>query len=43
MRVNVAVYENVNRSVVNINTKLRGETFFFLEIPSEDLRGGRAP
>jgi S1-C subfamily serine protease len=40
-RVNVAVYENVNRSVVNINTKgVRGETFFLFEIPSEGAGSG---
>jgi S1-C subfamily serine protease len=40
-RVNVAVYENVNRSVVNINTKgMRGETFLLIEIPSEGAGSG---
>jgi S1-C subfamily serine protease len=42
-RVNVAVYENVNRSVVNINTKtVRNDAFFFLdvEIPSEGAGSG---
>jgi S1-C subfamily serine protease len=40
-RVNVAVYENVNRSVVNINTKgVRGEAFFLFEIPSEGAGSG---
>lgn len=40
-RVNVAVYENVNRSVVNINTKgVRGEALFFIEIPSEGAGSG---
>jgi S1-C subfamily serine protease len=38
--VNVTVYENVNRSVVNINTKLRNETFFFFDIPSEGAGSG---
>ena len=34
-RVNVAVYENVNRSVVNINTKsVRSDSFFLFEVPS---------
>ena len=38
-RVNIAVYENVNRSVVNINTKgVRGESFFLIEIPSRGSR-----
>ncbi|HEX3870387.1 MAG TPA: trypsin-like peptidase domain-containing protein [Pirellulales bacterium] len=38
--VNVAVYDNVNRSVVNINTKgVRGE-LFFIEIPSEGAGSG---
>jgi S1-C subfamily serine protease len=40
-RVNVRVYEQVNRSVVNINTKgVRGEAFFFVEIPSEGAGSG---
>ncbi len=40
-RVNVAVYDRVNRSVVNINTKgVRGESFFFLEIPTEGMGSG---
>ena len=40
-RVNIAVYENVNRSVVNINTKgVRGESFFLIEIPSEGAGSG---
>ncbi|HWA99419.1 MAG TPA: trypsin-like peptidase domain-containing protein, partial [Pirellulales bacterium] len=39
-RVNISVYENVNRSVVNINTKgVRGE-LFFIEIPSEGAGSG---
>jgi S1-C subfamily serine protease len=38
--VNVTVYEKVNRSVVNINTKLRGETFFFFENSSEGAGSG---
>src|SRR4051794_28681306 len=40
-RVNVAVYENVNRSVVNISTKVvRGESFFFSESPEEGAGSG---
>ena len=40
-RVNIAVYENVNRSVVNINTKgVRGESFLLIEIPSEGAGSG---
>jgi len=40
-RVNVAVYENVNRSVVNISTKVvRGESFFFSESPQEGAGSG---
>ncbi|HVU89644.1 MAG TPA: trypsin-like peptidase domain-containing protein [Pirellulales bacterium] len=39
-RVNIAVYENVNRSVVNINTKARSEAFFFLEVPTEGVGSG---
>ncbi len=39
-RVNIAVYENVNRSVVNINTKVRTEAFFFLEVPTEGMGSG---
>jgi S1-C subfamily serine protease len=39
--VNVAVYENVNRSVVNITTKgSRPDAFFLLEIPSEGTGSG---
>lgn len=39
--VNVAVYENVNKSVVNITTKsTRGDAFFFLEVPSEGTGSG---
>jgi len=34
-RVNIAVYENVNRAVVHVTTVgLRGDRFFFMEIPS---------
>ena len=39
-RVNIAVYENVNRSVVNINTKARTEALFILEIPTEGMGSG---
>jgi S1-C subfamily serine protease len=40
-QVNVAVYEQVNRSVVNINTKTtRAEMFFLLEVPSEGAGSG---
>ena len=39
-RVNIAVYENVNRSVVNITTQSRGERFFWMEIPSEGEGSG---
>lgn len=40
-RVNIAVYDRVNRGVVNINTKgVRGETFFFVEIPTEGMGSG---
>ena len=40
-RVNIAVYENVNRSVVNINTKgARTDAFFFLDMPTEGMGSG---
>ncbi|MGO8690548.1 MAG: S1C family serine protease [Thermoguttaceae bacterium] len=40
-RVNIAVYENVNRSVVNITTKgYQGDQFLLLEIPSEGEGSG---
>jgi S1-C subfamily serine protease len=40
-RVNIAVYDRVNRGVVNINTKgVRAESFFFLEIPTEGMGSG---
>ena len=40
-QTNVAVYENVNRSVVNINTKTTVTTgFFLLESPSEGAGSG---
>ncbi len=41
--VNITVYENVNRSVVNINTKtVRNDAFFFfdVEVPSEGAGSG---
>ena len=38
-RVNVAVYENCNRSVVNINTKIVTERLLF-EVPSEGAGSG---
>ncbi|MBI3839613.1 MAG: trypsin-like peptidase domain-containing protein [Planctomycetia bacterium] len=39
--VNVTVYENVNRSVVNIETEaMRGERFLFFEVPSEGAGSG---
>ncbi|HEY2893273.1 MAG TPA: trypsin-like peptidase domain-containing protein, partial [Pirellulales bacterium] len=35
-QVNISVYEQVNRSVVNINTKsVRSDAFFFFEVPAE--------
>jgi S1-C subfamily serine protease len=40
-RVNVAVYENVNRSVVNINTKVvRNDNLFSIEVPGEGAGSG---
>jgi S1-C subfamily serine protease len=40
-RVNVAVYENVNRSVVNINTKVvRNDNLFAIEVPGEGAGSG---
>jgi S1-C subfamily serine protease len=40
-RINVAVYETVNRSVVNITTRgVRSEGFFLLEIPTEGAGSG---
>jgi len=40
-QTNIAVYENVNRSVVNINTKTTVTTgFFLLESPSEGAGSG---
>lgn len=39
--VNVAVYELVNRSVVNITTRgFRADAFFFLELPTEGTGSG---
>ncbi|HEY2840840.1 MAG TPA: trypsin-like peptidase domain-containing protein [Pirellulales bacterium] len=39
-QVNIAVYENVNRGVVNINTKGDREAFFILDIPTEGMGSG---
>jgi S1-C subfamily serine protease len=40
-RVNIAVYENVNRSVVNITTKgYQEDRFFLVEIPAEGEGSG---
>ncbi|HVX12132.1 MAG TPA: trypsin-like peptidase domain-containing protein [Pirellulales bacterium] len=40
-RVNIAVYEQVNRSVVNISTKgVREGDFFFAEVPTEGAGSG---
>src|SRR5262245_11147637 len=40
-QVNVAVYDNVNRSVVNITTRgVRGERFFLMEVPTEGAGSG---
>ena len=40
-RVNVAVYENVNRGVVNIDSKgVRTDAFFFLDLPAEGMGSG---
>jgi S1-C subfamily serine protease len=40
-RVNIAVYDHVNRSVVNINTKgVREGDFFFFEVPTEGAGSG---
>jgi len=39
--VNIRVYESVNRSVVNINTKaVRSDAFFFIDIPAEGAGSG---
>ncbi len=39
-RVNIAVYENVNRCVVNINTKTTSEALFVFELTSEGAGSG---
>jgi S1-C subfamily serine protease len=40
-RVNISVYDQVNRSVVNINTKgVREGDFFFFEVPTEGAGSG---
>lgn len=40
-RVNISVYEQVNRSVVNISTKgVREGDFFFVEVPTEGAGSG---
>ena len=40
-QVNIAVYENVNRSVVNITTRgARTEGFFLMEVPTEGAGSG---
>ena len=40
-RVNIWVYEQVNRSVVNITTKgYQGERFLLIEVPSEGEGSG---
>ncbi|MCA9154189.1 MAG: trypsin-like peptidase domain-containing protein [Planctomycetales bacterium] len=40
-QVNISVYENVNRSVVNITTKsVRGDAFFFEEMTTEGSGSG---
>lgn len=40
-RINIAVYENVNRAVVNINTRgVREGDFFFMEVPTEGEGSG---
>ncbi len=40
-RVNIAVYENVNRSVVHITTQgIRGDRLFWMEVPSEGEGSG---
>ena len=40
-RVNISVYENTNRSAVNISTKsVRGDGFFWIEVPSEGAGSG---
>ena len=43
-RVNVSVYESVNRSVVNINTKVpRSDIFSLFDIPGRRSRVGLGP
>ena len=40
-RVNISVYENANRSAVNISTKsVRGDGFFWIEVPSAGVGSG---
>lgn len=40
-RINIAVYENVNRGVVHITTKgVRGERFLLMEVPTEGSGSG---
>ena len=39
-RINIAVYEAVNRSVVNINTKAVAAGLFLMEVPSEGAGSG---
>lgn len=40
-RVNVDVYERLNRSVVNIKTEgVRADAFFFIDIPSQGMGSG---
>jgi S1-C subfamily serine protease len=40
-QVNIAVYENVNRSVANITTRgVRAERFFLMEVPTEGAGSG---
>jgi S1-C subfamily serine protease len=40
-QINISVYDNVNRSVVNITTRgVRGERFFLMEIPTEGAGSG---
>ena len=40
-QVNISVYETVNRSVVNINTRsVRVDNFFMMEVPSEGAGSG---
>ena len=40
-RINVSVYEKVNRSVVNVNTRsVRADPFFMFETPSEGAGSG---